>query len=294
MTSTYTNDMFSQIASALSQDNKQSNTKYKDILKLSVGNVYTVRLLPNVTDPSKTFFHYYSHAWESFATGQYMSTVSPQTFGERDPIAEARYSLGKHGSDEEKAKASKIMRRENWLANVYVVSDPSNPDNDGKVKLLRFGKQLYKIIMDAVNGDDAEDFGPRIFDLSKDGCNFKIKCERQGDFPTYVSSRFAPPSKISGMTTESAEEVCGSINDLESVFTIKNEDELNKVLDEHFYCRSTSDPTADSWSTPSAPSSAKPSEAPASVSAPAATESVDNVDPLDDDKVKELLDGLGD
>jgi|TARA_R110002050_G_scaffold163180_1_gene293137 hypothetical protein len=288
--------MFSQIASALSQDNQQSNTKYKDILKLSVGNIYTVRLLPNVTDPSKTFFHYYSHAWESFATGQYMSTVSPQTFGERDPIAEARYSLGKHGSDEEKAKATKIVRRENWLANVYVVNDPSNPDNDGKVKLLRFGKQLYKIIMDAVNGDDAEDFGPRIFDLSKDGCNFKIKCERQGDFPTYVSSRFAPPSKIAGMTTESAEEVCGSINDLESVFTVKSYDDLNKVLDEHFYCRSTSDPAADSWNTPSAPSSDKAEPAPAAAPSKTkpTTESVDDVDPLDDDKVKELLDGLGD
>jgi len=282
--------MFSQIADALSQDNKQSNNKYRDILKLSVGNIYTVRLLPNIADPSKTFFHYYSHAWESFSTGQYMSTVSPQTWGDKDPIAEARYSLGKHGTDEEKEKARKIARRENWLANVYVVNDPSNPDNDGQVKLLRFGKQLYKIIMDAVNGDDAEDFGPRIFDLSKAGCNFKIKCERQGDFPTYVSSRFAPPSNIADMTDEKSKEVYNSINDLETVFTVKSYDELKKVLDEHFYCRDSS--SEDVWKP-------EPKSEPVSESKSEPTPkkkeqaSVDDVDPLDDDKVKQLLDGLG-
>ena len=96
------------------------------------------------------------------------------------------------------------------------------------------------------------------------------------------------------MTTESAEEVCGSINDLESVFTIKSYDELNKVLDEHFYCRSTSEPAGDSWNTPSAPSSEKPAPTAAPAKTESAAESVDDVDPLDDDKVKELLDGLGD
>ena len=213
-----------------------------------------------------------------------MSQVSPQTWGDRDPIAEARYSLGKHGTDEEKEKASKIMRRENWLANVYVVNDPSNPENDGQVKLLRFGKQLYKIIMDAVNGDDAEDFGPKIFDLSKDGCNFKIKCERQGDFPTYVSSRFAPPSEIDGMTDDKSQEIYSSIEDLESVFPVKSYDDLKKVLDEHFYCNETS----------SADNTWKPQPTAKPVSEKKEEVSVDNVDPLDDDKVKELLDGLGD
>ena len=283
MTTTFSNDMFAQIKGALSQHTQQTNTKYKDILKLSVGNIYTVRLIPNVVDPSKTFFHYFTHAWESFATGQYISNVSPQTWGDRDPIAETRYSLGKHGTDEEKEKASKVLRRENWLANVYVVNDPSNPENDGQIKLLRFGRQLHKIIMEAVDGDDAADFGPKIFDMSSNGCNFKIKCERQGDFPTYVSSRFAPPSEIPGMTDDRAQELYDNINDLETVFSVKSYDDLKKVLDEHFYCRDSAD---GAWS-PEPEVAEKPetkSEAPA----------VENVDPLDDDKVKELLDGLGD
>jgi hypothetical protein len=282
MTTTLSNDMFAQIRDALAQDNKQNNNRYQDILKLTVGNIYAVRILPNVSDPGKTFFHYYSYGWESFATGQYLSNISPQTWGDRDPIAEARYSLGKHGTDEEKEKASKVLRRENWLANVYVVSDPTNPDNEGQVKLLRFGRQLHKIVMEAISGDDADDFGPKIFDLSSKGCSFKIKCEKQGEFPTYVSSRFAPPSKVPNMTDEKAQELYDNVSDLESVFPVKSYEQLKQVLDEHFHCKSTSDSDWD------------PEGNQTPVPAPAKDTDTDDVDPLDDDKVKELLDGLGD
>ena len=284
MSKAITTDMFAQIKSAMSQQTNKNN-KYRDILKLEVGNVYSLRLVPNTADPSKTFFHYYSHAWESFATGQYMSQVSPQTWGDKDPIAETRYSLSKHGTDEEKAKASKIIRRENWLANVYVVSDPTNSENEGQVKLLRFGKQIHKIIMDAIEGDDADEFGVKIFDLSPGGCNFKVKVERQGDYPTYVSSRFAGPSKIPGLEDESSiNEVLESVHDLESVFSVKSYDELKEVLNEHFYCRESNTSEVDNAWEPE----------PKKTDATPKSEKLDDVDPLNDDKVKELLAGLGD
>lgn len=280
----YSTSMFDQIKTALNKTEGTSNGKFKDILKLEVGNVYTVRLVPNVDSPDKTFFRYFTHAWESFATGQYISAVSPTTWNKKDPIAEARYSLLKHGSDEEKEKASKIIRRENWLANVYVVNDPKNPDNNGKLKLLRFGKQLYKVIMEAIEGDDADEFGARIFDLSSNGCNFKIKVERQGEYPTYVSSRFATPSEIEGMTDNRMEEVYTGIEDLESVFPVKSTDDLKQVLNEHFYCRDSN----------AEPSPVTVEKKPAAVSSTASSTEVSDVDPLDDDKVKELLEGLGD
>ena len=281
---TYTNSMFDKIKSAMtSQNNQGGNSRYKDILKTEVGNVYTVRLIPNVESPEKTFFHYFTHAWESFATGQYMSQVSPHTFQQKDPIAETRFSLGKHGTDEEKAKASKIMRRENWLVNVYVVNDPAHPENNGKPKLLRYGKQLHKIITDAITGEDSDEFGARVFDLTEKGCNFKIKVERQGEYPTYVSSRFASPTSIDGLDENGISQLLENPSDLESVFPVKSYDELKEVLDEHFHCRSTSsDPVA------TTPTKSKPAPEPAVASVGS------SADPLDDDKVKELLEGLGD
>lgn len=284
MSTTFTTSMFDKLKTAMNTGTQGGNSKYKDILKLTVGNIYTVRLLPNLESPEKTFFHYYTHAWESFSTGQYISALSPQTWGEKDPIAEARYTLGKHGTDEEKEKASKIIRRENWLANVYVVSDPTNPDNDGQVRILRFGKQLHKIVMEAIEGDDAEEFGPRIFDLTSNGCAFKIKCEKQGDYPTYVSSRFASPTKKGSLTEAEAEEVISNATDLESVYNKKTYDELKEVLNEHFYCA-----TGSSSSNQSSWTESKPAPAP---TVPKSEPTVDTGNPLDDDKVKELLEGL--
>ena len=242
--------------------------------------------MPNVDDPENTFFHYYSHSWESFSTGQFLSHVSPNTWNERDPISEAYLSIMKHGTEPEKKKARALGRRENWLVNVYVVNDPKNPDNNGKVKILRYGKQIHKIVMDALAGEDAEDIGEKMFSLSETGCNFKIKVERQGDFPTYTSSKFAMPSKLEGMGEDKVKEIHSTVHDLKSIFTVKSYEELQEVLNEHYYGKdrpaSAEDDQPAAMDEPDPVASGSTEE-----SAASSTEDV-----LEDDKVKELLEGL--
>jgi len=276
--SNITTTMFESIKSALSKNT--ATNRNKDILKLEVGNTYTVRLLPNSKNPEKTFHHYYSFGWTSFCTGSYVSAISPMTYGARDPINELRYRLLR-GSEEEKKKASSIIRSEKWLINAYVVNDPVNPDNNGKIMVLRYGKQLHKIIMDAIEGEGSEDLGPRIFDLSEKGCSLKIKVEQQGDFPTYVSSKFAMPKAIEGITPAKINELYTNIIDLDSVFTVKSYDELKQLLDEHFYCTSESSPTEKQ----SAPAKAVKQET---------SSRTEPVELLEDDTVKKLLEGLDD
>ena len=246
-----------------------------------------MRLVPFVKDPSKTFFHYYSHGWISEMTGQFQSAISPQTWGERDPIAEARYRISRTGSEEEKEKAKALNRKENWLVNVYVVKDPDNPENEGKVKILRFGRQLHKIVMEAIEGEDAEEFGERIFDLSKDGCNFRVKVEEQGGYPTYVSSRFASPSKITGITDDNIKEVYDNTFDLENVFPVKNYEELQVMLNEHYYGNSE-DTNVESSTT----EQNKEEEDDLNFDDLEPSSNKDSESTVDDSKVKELLDSL--
>jgi hypothetical protein len=238
--SNITSSMFDSIKSALAADNDNNKSVIGDILKTPPGNTFTVRLLPYAKDPSKTFFHYYQHGWNSFATGQYTSAISLQTFGERDPIAEERYKILRTGSEEEKEKAKAIVRSEKWLVNVYVVNDPVNPENNGKVKMLRYGKQIHNIITDAIEGEDAAELGPRIFDLSPNGVNLRVKVEKQGDYPTYVSSKFAMPSAIDGLDDDDYKSIYDSAFDLSSVFSVKSADELKTMLDEHYYVNDSS------------------------------------------------------
>ena len=281
--------MFESIKGAMAKSTQQNTTS--NIMRLKPGNTYTLRLIPFVKDPSKTFFHYYSHGWVSEMTGQFQSAISPQTWGERDPIAEARYRLSRTGSEEEKEKAKALNRKENWLVNVYVVKDPDNPENEGKVKILRFGRQLHKIVMEAMEGEDAEDFGERIFDLSKTGCNFRVKVEEQGGYPTYVSSRFATPSQISGVTDDTIKDVYDQTFDLENVFPVKSYEELQTMLTEHFH--GETDNPESSEPQPSTNTSTKEEEDDLNFDDLESTSKTDSSSStIADDKVKELLDTL--
>lgn len=280
--STFTNSMFESIKGALSKNSESASSKVKDYLRCEVGNTYTVRLLPNVKDPSKTFFHYYSYGWNSLTTGQLITLVSPTTWNQRDPIAEERYRVLRTGTEKEKEKALAIKRRENWLVNVYVVNDPVNQDNNGKVKLLRFGRQLHKIIMDAIEGEEAAELGPRIFDLSPKGCNLKIKVEKQGDYPTYVSSKFSTPKEIEGLDEDSYKKIYNSAFDLESYVSVKSYDELKEALDTHYHG------TKDVDDEPVVETSKK-SSAPAPVVNVTTSK---KVEAEDDEKISELLKDL--
>jgi hypothetical protein len=281
--STFTSSMFDSIKDALSQDKQKSGSGFADIMRTEKGKMYTVRLLPNVKDPKKTFFHYYSHAWESFQTGQYFSVLSPTTFGERDPIGEYRYQVLRSGSEEEKNKAQAIVRREQWMVNVYVVEDPTNPENEGKVKILRYGRQLNKIITDAIEGDDSDQFGMRVFDLSKEGCSLRIKVEDQGGYPTYVSSKFLMPKKVDA----DPDEVYNQVHDLESIQKVKSYDELQDLLNEHFHCAAPSQAAAPEVQSPTVAEDDDDD-------IPFDTSNTDDEDdsPLEDDTIKELLAGL--
>ncbi len=278
--------MFASIKDSLAKPT-QSSSSTSNILRLKTGNTYTVRLLPYTPEPSKTFFHYFSHGWVSEATGQFQSSISPQTWGERDPIAEARFRILRTGTEEEKEKAKALTRREQWLINVYVVKDPENPENEGKVKILRFGKQLHKIIMEAIEGDDAEEFGEKIFSYPE-GCNLRVKVEEQGGYPSYVTSRFASPSEIPGLSEDGLGSLYEQAFELDKVYPVKSYDELVTMLNEHYYGKDSSE------SETSAPSKA--------VTAVADDDDDDDLDfgdidtsskeSVDSDKVKELLDTL--
>lgn len=284
-----TSSMFDSIKSALAADNNDSGKSgYADILKTEVGNTYTVRLLPYAKDPSKTFFHYFQHGWTSFATGQYTTALSLQSFGERDPIAEERYKILRTGTEEEKEKAKAITRSEKWLVNVYVVNDPVNPENNGKVKMLRYGKQIHNILMDAIEGEDASDLGPRIFDMGPNGVNLRVKVEKQGDYPTYVSSKFAMPSSIDGLDEDGHAKIYDSVFDLTSVFKVKSYDELKEMFNEHFLCES---PSSENNVNKSYPSTDDFNNQPVTTSIDESTSTTDKKDE-EDDVLKELLDGI--
>jgi hypothetical protein len=229
----YNTSLFESIKDSLNKKQQTSDSGFKDFLKLEKDNTYVVRLLPNVENFEKTFLHYYSHVWKSNKDGSLVNVFCPNSYGERCPVDEYRSKVWKSGSEEEKESIKPLKRNENWLVNVFVIKDPTNPENQGKVKILRYGKQLDKIIMNAIQGDESEEFGPRIFDLSENGCNLKIKVEsNEGGYATYVASRFQSPTEISDL--ENPDSIYESIKNLEDIFKQQSYEDIQNTLDTHW------------------------------------------------------------
>ena len=245
-----TKSMFEQIKQSLSSGKNESNGNglYKEILKFTSGNTYLVRLVPNPNSPKETIFHYYNHGWNSNATGKYVTALCPTTFGDSCPIDAYYLKTYRTGTDSEKEAAKVLSRKEGWMVNVYVVSDPSNPENEGKVKILRYGKELAKIIESALEGDDSAEFGvEKVFDIVN-GSTLRIKCENRSgkdrggkQMVTYAASKFLSPSALE-ITDSQLEEIYNSVHDLKAVNKQTTPAEMQRLLDEHFFNLTTGSP----------------------------------------------------
>ena len=229
-TNQYQNELFEKLNAAFAKDKKENSRK--EILKLVPEKTYIVRLIPNLDDPTKTFKNFYLHGWNSESDGKYISATCPTTFAEECPICKEYFRLYNKGTDEAKETAKLIKRKQRLFTNVYVVDDPTNPENNNTVKILSYGQQLEKVINDAWEGDDKDEVGLRMFDFSENGCNLRIKVEKnQGGFPVYTASRFLAPSPIA----VKLDAIKDQIHDLDALVKVKSKAELVNMIAEGLY-----------------------------------------------------------
>ena len=118
------------------------------------------------------------------------------TVGEKCPVCEHNSGLWNSGVEANKDIVRKQKRRLSYLANVYIVSDPAHPENDGTVRLFKFGKKIFDKISEAMNPEFADETPLNPFDLWE-GANFKMKIRNVEGYRNYDKSEFAAPSALS-------------------------------------------------------------------------------------------------
>ena len=200
--------VFQQLQKQL-EKTQQVGTVDERFWKLSTdkaGNGFAIiRFLPAGDGEDMPFVKLYSHAFQG--PGGWYIENSLTTLGKNDPLGEYNRELWNSGDESLKEQVRKQKRKLQYYSNIYVVKDPSNPDNEGKVFLFRYGKKIYDKIMEAVNGDELEGRdGYNPFDFWT-GANFKLRAKKVAGYPNYDSSEFESPGTLEDLDDAQLESI---------------------------------------------------------------------------------------
>ena len=150
------------------------------------GNGYAViRFLPESEGEDVPFVRKWDHGFQG--PGGWYIENSLTTLGQKDPVSEYNSMLWNSGIESNKDKARKQKRRLSFISNIYVVKDPSNPDNEGKVFLYKYGKKIFDKLNEAMNPQFEDESPVNPFDLWE-GADFKLKIRNVEGFRNYDKS----------------------------------------------------------------------------------------------------------
>jgi len=159
-----------------------------------VGNGYAViRFLPSVENEDIPWAKYYSHGFQG--KGGWFIENCPTSLGGKCPVCESNSELWNSGTESDKDIARNRKRRLHYVSNIFVVSDPAHPENEGKIFLLKHGKKIFDKIQEAMQPEFEDEDPINPFDFWQ-GANFKMKVRKVAGFVNYDKSEFSEPSAL--------------------------------------------------------------------------------------------------
>ena len=195
------------------------------------GNGYAViRFLPAPDGEDLPFVKLYSHAFQG--PGGWYIENSLTTLGQKDPVSEYNSQLWNNGTDAGKDAARKQKRKLTYISNIYVVKDPANPENEGKVFLYKYGKKIFDKLTAAMQPEFEDEEAIDPFDFWQ-GANFKLKAKNVAGYRNYDSSEFTAVTPLLD-DDDALEAVCKKENSLKEFIDadqFKSYDDLKKRLE---------------------------------------------------------------
>ena len=225
-------DAFEKIANPSTETKSYQDDRFWKLEADKAGNASaTIRFLPKTEQDELPWVKVFSHAFQG-PTGKWYIENSLTTLNENDPVGELNTQLWNSGSDANKEIARKQKRKLHFIANVLIISDPKHPENEGQVKLFKFGKKIFDKIMDKARPTFEDEQPVNVFDFWE-GADFKLRMRKVDGYPNYDQSVFLEPTPIA----DNDEEILSIANKQYRLgeFTdrknFKSYDELKKKLD---------------------------------------------------------------
>lgn len=195
----------------------------------------TIRFLPTTEGDELPWVKIFSHGFQG-PGGRWYIENSLSTIGEADPVGELNSKLWNQSTDDnspgrKQARAQK--RRLNYISNVLIIDDPKHPENNGQVKLFKYGKKIFDKIMDKARPTFEDEEPVNVFDYW-DGANFKLRMKTVDGYPNYDTSSFSDPTPVAS-SDEKILEIANSQYKLAEFLDRKNfksYDELKQKLEQ--------------------------------------------------------------
>ncbi len=231
----------SSIVNLVSAAEKVSKNKYEDdrFWKPAldkVGNGFAViRFLPAGEKDDLPWIRYWDHGFKG-PTGIWYIENSLTSIDKPDPCSEMNSILWNTGSESDKKIARDRKRRLHYVSNIYVISDPSDPSNEGKVFLFKYGKKIFEKITEVMKPEFQDETPVNPFDFWE-GCDLKLKIRKVDGYQNYDKSEFSKPSQFLDGDDSKLEKVYNSLYNLSEFLDPKNyksydelKEKLNRVL----------------------------------------------------------------
>jgi hypothetical protein len=194
------------------------------------GNGYAViRFLPAPEGEDLPWVKMYAHGFQG--PGGWYIENSLTTIGQKDPVSEYNRGLWNTGNEKDKETVRKQKRKLSYYSNIYVVKDPANPSNEGKVFLFKYGAKIFDKVMAAMQPEFEDETPINPFDFWQ-GANFKLKIRKVDGYWNYDKSEFDRPGSL--LDDDDAMEAIWkkeySLNQLIAPTEFKTYEELEKRL----------------------------------------------------------------
>jgi len=195
------------------------------------GNGYAViRFLPAPEGEDVPFVRVWDHGFQG-PQGQWYIEKSLTTIGQKDPVSEYNTMLWNSGIESNKDLVRKYKRRLSFYSNIYVVKDPTRPENEGKVFLFKYGKKIFEKLNDLMNPQFEDESPVNPFDLWG-GANLKLKIRNVEGYRNYDKSEFEESAPLSSDDSllETVWKSQYSLSDFVEPSNFKSYDELKTKL----------------------------------------------------------------
>lgn len=186
--------------SKMGSNTREADDKYWKLAVDKLGNgEATIRFLPAPGDEPHAWVKLIDHGFEGPGGWYIEKSRKTMSWDEADPASEMLEELyrnaGKDDTHPDRKLANDRKRRTSFHANILVIRDKANPENEGKVFLYKFGKKIMDKIKDvmAPEFEDEEAINP--FDIDE-GADFKLRQRKVEGWPNYDKSEFSKPGPI--------------------------------------------------------------------------------------------------